>query len=89
VQTLSLNVDGVSVSYFCVGTVRNQPNETEPSEGRLLIFSGESQVSESPNLRLILIASETVQGCVYSLTSVGGMLAAAINASVCIQRILR
>ena len=81
-ETLSLDVDGGSVSYFCIGTVYNQPDEMEPTKGRLLVFGGQVQAS---GMELILVASEVVQGCIYALASLHGNIAAAINASVCVD----
>jgi DNA damage-binding protein 1 len=81
-HTLTADVNGHSTALFCVGTVYNSFEEREAAKGRLLIFMAESQAPISPNLRLTLVTSEDVQGCVYALASVNGMVAAAINSSV-------
>lgn len=70
---------------FCVGTVRIHPDEREPSKGRLLLFSFSPEQDTVPaiNPALILVASATVDGCVYQVAHVHDLIVAAVNSSVC------
>ncbi|OSX59780.1 hypothetical protein POSPLADRAFT_1048255 [Postia placenta MAD-698-R-SB12] len=73
---------------FCVGTVRIHPDEREPSKGRLLLFSFSPQQDtvSAINPALILVASATVDGCVYQAAYVHGLIVAAVNSSVIVFR---
>lgn len=70
-----------------VGTVRHQVGETEPSAGRLLLFTmepgqGTARGEHRRALDLKLLASCDAEGCVYALVEVSGAIAAAVNTSV-------
>ncbi|KAI0084181.1 CPSF A subunit region-domain-containing protein [Irpex rosettiformis] len=74
----SLSGSSISASAaFCVGTLRAQVGEREPSLGRLLLF----EIS-GPAKDLKLISSREVDGCVYAIDAVNGLIAAAVNTSV-------
>lgn len=69
---------------FCIGTVQLRADETEPSHGRIIAFafgSNEGSVSSKTPI-LHIVAMTDVQGCVYQLANVDGMIAAAVNTSV-------
>jgi DNA damage-binding protein 1 len=67
-------------SAVCVGTVFFQHNEREPSRGRLLLITAES---DAPTRRQWKKNSEmNINGCVYALARVNGLLAASIGTSV-------
>lgn len=70
-----------SPSSICIGTVEFQVSEREPSAGRIILFSLESNPGAKPILKML--ASQDVGGCVYQLANVKGMIAAAVNTSVC------
>jgi DNA damage-binding protein 1 len=82
-ETLSLTSDGHAhgLSYICVGTFFYQADETEPTEGRVLVFRT-YEVPPSSSQQLSLVTSVQVEGCVYAMANANGMLAVAINASV-------
>ena len=79
VSTLSPLIDGKSMPLFCLGTFTYEPDEREPTSGRLLIFTA---FESSSNLQLSLVASAEVKGCVYSLALVNDTIVAAVNSSV-------
>ena len=73
--------------YFVVGTVRHQIGETEPSRGRLLLFSFEvGQTAPTGergrSLELNLVTVNEAEGCPYALAEVNGAIVAAVNTSV-------
>ncbi|CCM01903.1 uncharacterized protein FIBRA_03974 [Fibroporia radiculosa] len=77
-SVLTLSSSDVSSARFCVGTVQFKPGETEPSSGRILLFS----LNTGPESSFQLVSSTPVSGCVYQLVSIQGMIAAAVNTSV-------
>ncbi|OBZ68977.1 DNA damage-binding protein 1 [Grifola frondosa] len=79
---LALPADASGPS-FCLGTVRFQQEEQEPSEGRIIVLgvNSTSSLSSTPS-KLQILASETVNGCVYALACVRGMIAVAVNSAV-------
>ena len=81
-ETMLLNVDGHFMSCICVGTFSYQADEREPTEGRLLVFFAAHAVPPSSQ-QLSLLTSTQAQGCVYAIANAQGMIAAAVNASVC------
>jgi DNA damage-binding protein 1 len=81
---LPVVIDDNPTSFFCLGTLTYKVDELEPTNGRLLVFNAvEGSILRSSDLRLYLAAWARVQGCVYALTSMHGMIVAAVNASVC------
>ncbi|KAI0337556.1 hypothetical protein BDW22DRAFT_1363933 [Trametopsis cervina] len=85
VSVLSLSGAGISAQgAFCVGTVRMQLGEFEPSLGRLMLFD-----VDGPERDLKLIATEQTDGCVYAITTVNGLIATAVNTSVDLYHIIR
>jgi DNA damage-binding protein 1 len=72
-------------TFFCVGTWYYQPKENEPSRGRVLIFQTRSPSHNE--LELDLAASMKVQGCVYGLAAINGLLAATVNSAVLLLRL--
>ena len=76
-------LDNTRSPCFCVGTVRLQADEQEPSEGRILVFSVQRDGAGSSTAATItLVASQQVHGCVYQLVSVEDKNAVAANTSV-------
>ncbi|KAK7056644.1 hypothetical protein VNI00_002361 [Paramarasmius palmivorus] len=73
--TIKVSVADEDATFFCMGTTFIDPGETEPRRGRIVILgaSGHS---------LSLAASEDTNGCVYALSTVSGLLAAAVGSSV-------
>lgn len=61
--------------YFFVGTAFVKPDESEPTTGRILVFS-------VVDMKLKLVAETTVKGAVYSLNPFNRMLLASINSKV-------
>ena len=69
---------------ICIGTVFHKFGEKEPSQGRLLLFKAELDARLSRKKRQLKLISELdVNGCVYALAPVNGLLAAAIGPTVC------
>jgi DNA damage-binding protein 1 len=68
---------------ICIGTVFHRFGEKEPSQGRLLLFKAEFDARLSRKKRQLKQISELdVNGCVYALALVNGLLAAAIGPTV-------
>lgn len=61
--------------YYCVGTAFVLPEESEPTKGRILVFTVEDG-------KLQLIAEKETKGAVYSLNAFNGKLLAAINQKI-------
>jgi CPSF A subunit region len=75
---------------ICIGTVFFTPGEKEPSQGRLLLLTAESDATLSSTGRQLKKTSEIdVHGCVYALARVNGLLAAAVGPSVSVLTPLR
>ncbi len=68
---------------ICVGTVFFKPNEQEPSQGRLLLITAESDATTGRQLKKN--SEMSINGCVYALTRVNGLLAASIGPSVSVR----
>ncbi|KAJ6584701.1 CPSF A subunit region-domain-containing protein [Mycena capillaripes] len=79
VTTLTLKQGDESTAFFCLGTYSFQSDESVPEAGRLLVFTAHPQ---SSNVELSLAASTDVRGCVYSITTVNGLIAAGVNSEV-------
>jgi DNA damage-binding protein 1 len=70
-------------TIICIGTVFHKLGEKEPSQGRLLLFKAELDARLSrKKCQLKQISELNVEGCVYALARVNGLLAAAIGSSV-------
>lgn len=67
-------------SAICVGTVFFNPNEREPTQGRLILMTADSD--EPAGSQLKKGSEMNINGCVYALARVNGLLAAAIGPSV-------
>eukprot|EP00271_Cylindrocystis_brebissonii_P010251 TRINITY_DN26392_c0_g1_i1.p1 TRINITY_DN26392_c0_g1~~TRINITY_DN26392_c0_g1_i1.p1 ORF type:complete len:1092 (+),score=241.19 TRINITY_DN26392_c0_g1_i1:211-3486(+) len=65
--------------YFVVGTAYAMPEESEPSKGRILVFSVEEQ-------KLLLVHEKETKGAVYNLNAFSGKLLACINQKVALYR---
>ncbi|KAI0051144.1 hypothetical protein FA95DRAFT_1535299 [Auriscalpium vulgare] len=78
----------VTISCYVVGTMEYKPDEIEPVEGHLHIFTAEesSGPSQAGN-RLRHMGTADVIGCPYGLTVVDGFVAAAVNSSVVVYKI--
>jgi len=72
--------------YVTVGTAFAVPTLPEPEYGRLLVFritlTSESDSSSMVRKVVDLVTQTSVQGCVYSLAEIDGMLLAGINCRV-------
>ncbi|KAL0066188.1 hypothetical protein AAF712_006813 [Marasmius tenuissimus] len=84
--TLSVPEDDDRITCFCLGTAIIRLEETEPSEGRIVLFSAKPGTSSSNNFSLVTHAAEDVKGAVYSLAVVNDLLVAAVNSSVLVFR---
>ncbi|KAJ6620776.1 CPSF A subunit region-domain-containing protein [Mycena sp. CBHHK59/15] len=88
VTTLTLDHDDQTTSFFCLGTCMVHPDERVAAEGRVLVFTANSGAqSRSSGPQLSLAASANVQGCVYAVTAVNGLLAAGVNSAVVLFRL--
>ncbi|KAF9561348.1 hypothetical protein CPC08DRAFT_689138 [Agrocybe pediades] len=75
--------NGEEKPFFCLGTMIFNPEEKEPSAGKLHVFTAYSgNVGRKSTLELSLVASAEVKGCVFALQSVDGKIAAAVNSSI-------
>ncbi|ESK85005.1 uv-damaged dna-binding [Moniliophthora roreri MCA 2997] len=75
-STISLSIADEDESFFCLGTAVINPQEVEPRRGRIVVLGAHQAKSLSVSV------SEEVGGCVYALTTISGLLAAAVNSSV-------
>lgn len=80
ITTHRLVVDKTDIVVICLGTYISKPDETEPSEGNLLVFRADR--SSSSDSQPSLVASAPINGCAYSVVTVNGLIAAAVNSSV-------
>lgn len=78
--------DGTIKPLFCLGTVFLRLDEMEPTSGRILLC--EAKQATPSLIGLNQVVSHEVSGCVYSVSEVKGMLAAAVNSSVRIEHFL-
>ncbi|XP_065647466.1 DNA damage-binding protein 1 isoform X2 [Hydra vulgaris] len=62
-------------TYYCVGTSMVYPEESEPKEGKIILF----QLFEG---KLVQVGSKTVNGAVYVLQGFNGKLLAGVNSLV-------
>lgn len=84
VTSFTAKVQDEEKPFFCLGTMIYKAEEKEPVTGRLLIFSAftANTPSRVSTLELSLIASTTVEGCVYALKIVQDRIVAAVNSTV-------
>ena len=78
-------INDTTMSLFYVGVLTCTADELESIEGSLLVFrvdDGFTRCTPS-KLCLSLVARVRVPGCVYALKDINGLMAAAVNASVC------
>ncbi|KAF7297748.1 CPSF-A domain-containing protein [Mycena kentingensis (nom. inval.)] len=74
---------------FCVGSYINKPEERIPQVGYVSVFAAhELGADPSPaTLGLVRLASEKVDGCVYTVTMVQGLIAAGVNSALILFRL--
>ncbi|KAA1475747.1 hypothetical protein DENSPDRAFT_842582 [Dentipellis sp. KUC8613] len=82
----SLQIGDKPASYYFLGTVTYQNDETEPSQGRLVTVAA-TKSPASGLMTLEEVASTSVVGCIYAMSSLDGYLAVAINSSVVIYQV--
>ena len=82
VQMIPFPAEGNSA--VCVGTVFFRPNEREPSQGRLLLITAESDATTARG-QWKKNSEMNINGCVYALAHVNGLLAASIGSSVSVR----
>ncbi|KAJ7645598.1 mono-functional DNA-alkylating methyl methanesulfonate N-term-domain-containing protein [Mycena polygramma] len=89
VTSLTLKQGDASTPFFCLGTYVFRPEEKTPEAGRLLVFTAYPHKAEtwSSNLELSLAASADVQGCVYAITTVNGLIAAGVDSAVMLYQL--
>lgn len=68
--------------YYIVGTAIVNPDESEPKQGRIIMFHVEDG-------KLHQITEKEVKGACYSLSEFNGKLLASINSTVCSLFIIR
>ncbi|KAH7910836.1 CPSF A subunit region-domain-containing protein [Hygrophoropsis aurantiaca] len=83
-QNLVVSLDAGTTPLLCAGTMIFRGDESEPSDGRLILLSSDTSRSQPP---IVIAASEHVKGCVYATASTCGMVAAAVNSSVIVYRL--
>jgi DNA damage-binding protein 1 len=72
---ISTKLGDDSQSYFVIGTALVNPEESEPKQGRIIIFSFDDG-------KLHQVAEKEVKGACYSLAEFNGKLLASINSTV-------
>ncbi|EIN12704.1 hypothetical protein PUNSTDRAFT_97523 [Punctularia strigosozonata HHB-11173 SS5] len=78
---LSLGTAEAYTSHFCIGTADfTSDDQLEVSKGRLVVFDPSTKV-------LSPVATLDVNGCVYALASIQGLVAAAVNSAVIVYRL--
>ncbi|KAH7926445.1 hypothetical protein BV22DRAFT_1118853 [Leucogyrophana mollusca] len=82
-QNLAVSLKTGPTSYLCAGTMIFAEEETEPSDGRLILLAPDTSRAQ---MQVVVVASEHVKGCVYAIASTCGMIAAAVNSSVVVYR---
>ncbi|KAI9568356.1 hypothetical protein HD554DRAFT_2260309 [Boletus coccyginus] len=76
-HTFTTNLLGAPTSFLCAGVTSYNDGEREPSRGKLLLLQ-----ANGPRASLVVMASVSVGGCVYTITSTQNMVLAAVNSSV-------
>ncbi|XP_037087603.1 DNA damage-binding protein 1-like [Pollicipes pollicipes] len=72
---ISTRFDNDPAVYFVVGTAYVNPEESEPKQGRIVVFQFHDQ-------KLTQIAEKEIKGACYSLAAFNGKLLASINSTV-------
>lgn len=90
-QNLSLTIrtgreTGEAANYYCAGTAFHDHEDSEPKKGRVLVFEVRYGDSAQRGTSLRLVAEGDVNGCVYALASINGLLAATVNSDVIIMQ---
>lgn len=65
-------------TYFVVGTALINPEESEPKQGRIVIFQYQDN-------KLLQIHEKDIKGACYSLVEFNGKLLASINSTVSVS----
>lgn len=68
---------GSPTPFLCVGVTSYDDGEQEPSRGRLMLLQ-----ANGTRAFLAVMASVSVRGCVYAITSMQNIILAAVNSSV-------
>ncbi|KAF7291738.1 CPSF-A domain-containing protein [Mycena chlorophos] len=78
-----------ATACFCVGSYVVSSEEQEPKTGRLTVFAAHPIGSDqrASNLQLHTLAFVDVPGCLYSLATVNGLVAAGVNSIVFVYRL--
>jgi hypothetical protein len=86
--TLECEVGGKNenLTKFCAGTVLGKEADAS-CEGQVLLFNVHPKDSTSGKM-LTVMSRMDVEGCVYAITSVSGLLAVAKDSSVCVLSLL-
>lgn len=63
-------------TYYIIGTALVNPEESEPKQGRIIIFHYQDG-------KLNQVAEKEIKGACYSLVQFNGKLLASINSTVC------
>jgi hypothetical protein len=81
-STVTLKVEGSDevLTKFCASTLSSQENNAPPN-GQVLIFNVHPKDATSGKM-LTVMSRLDVQGCIYAITSVNGLLAVAKDSSV-------
>lgn len=76
-HAFTATLSGTPSSFLCVGVTSYNAGEREPSQGKLVLLQ-----ANGSRAFLVVMASVSVKGCVYAITSVQNMILAAVNSSV-------
>ncbi|XP_043235477.1 DNA damage-binding protein 1-like isoform X1 [Amphibalanus amphitrite] len=72
---ISMKFDNDPACYFVVGTAYVNPEESEPKQGRIVVFQYNDQ-------KLNQVSEKEIKGACYSLAAFNGKLLASINSTV-------
>ena len=86
VHTLLVPHEGAELPCFAVGACGYKAGEKDPTDGHLRIFWVHGDYHGS-STKLAPAASMHVNGCISAFTDINGMLAVAVNSSVCLTSI--
>ena len=81
ISVTSCVFEGSNKEYIVVGTAQMEPEEQEPSKGRILVFEVLGNREEN-NRRFHLAVEKDVKGAVFSLVVMNGKLVAGIGSKV-------
>ncbi|KAG8214764.1 CPSF A subunit region-domain-containing protein [Butyriboletus roseoflavus] len=81
-HAFTVTLSGAPSSLLCVGVTSYDAGEREPSRGKLVLLQ-----ANGSRAFLVVMASVSIKGCVYAITSMQNMILAAVNSSVIVYQV--